>query len=46
MGLSSLNNIINDVDEWTNIMKSKFIGIKYVEYAETNRLEGDVCKMT
>lgn len=41
MALSSLNNIINDVDEWTNIMRRKFIGIKYVEYAETNALEAN-----
>ena len=45
-GLSSLNNIINDVDEWTNIMRRKCIAIKYVEYAETNMLEANAWEMT
>ena len=46
VGLSSLNNIINDVDEWTNIMRRKFTGIKYVEYAETNTLDANAWEMT
>ena len=34
------------MDEWTNIMRRKFVAIKYVEYAETNMLEANAWEMT